>query len=354
MNHFDHIYGALLGLAYGDAIGFPALFHRLHDARVPQKRRDFLWRTNGETGRAGVLTLMLPFTHRLPAAILEPCPTDDTEFALLTLFALVEGGDAPVVDTLLAPWLERVLPVAASVRCGFAERAALRNLAAGLRPPASGNDNPQHYSDSAAARGVICGLYAPGDFARAAAVAALDAQITHAEEGIYAAQAVAAAASLLAGGGDLAAAMTAARTYFSPSSWGAHNDERARAIAAQTTCDPDLALLLGREIINTVYSYGNAAPETVPAALAIVEHCEGDINRAVAVANAIPKAADSLPALVGALCGAWRGPAAVSPLWRASLNEVRGLALPFLAGVRLDDAAHALAQRTSQLQETSL
>jgi ADP-ribosylglycohydrolase len=326
----------------------------LHDARVPQKRRDFLWRTNGETGRAGVLTLMLPFTHRLPATILEPGPTDDTEFALLTLFALAEGPDAPTQESLLAPWLARVLPDAEGVRGGFAERAALRNLAAGLRPPATGNDNPQHYSDSAAARGVVCGLFVPGNPERAAAIAALDAQITHAEDGIYGAQAMAAAASVLAGGGDLAAAITAARAYLPPESWIAHNDARARSVAARVEADADLALLLTREIINTVYSYGNAAPETVPAALVIVEQCGGDLDRAIALANAIPKAADSLPALVGALCGAWRGPAAVTPLWRAALNEVRGLALPFLAGVRLQEAAQTLAQRINVQEEKQL
>ena len=36
----------------------------------------------------------------------------------------------------------------------------------------------------------------------------------------------------------------------------------------------DLLLLLTTRLINTVYSYGNAAPETLPAAFAIIECAE--------------------------------------------------------------------------------
>ena len=135
-------------------------------------------------------TLMLPFTHRIPAATLEPCPTDDTEWALLTLGALVEGPDRPTGESLLAPWLERILPDAENVRTSFSERATIDNLRRGLRPPATGNDNPMHYADSAVPRGAVAGLFAPGDVETAAEIARLDACITQAEDGVCAAQAV--------------------------------------------------------------------------------------------------------------------------------------------------------------------
>ena len=61
------------------------------------------------------------------------------------------------------------------------------------------------------------------------------------------------------------------------------------------------------------------------------------------LANAIPKSADSLPALVGALCGAARGAEALGGRWRAQLSTCRGLCLPFVAGARLDDLARRLA-----------
>ena len=64
----ERIYGALLGLAYGDALGFPAMFHRSY--QFPIKRREFIWRTNRDLMRQRIVRLTLPFTHRLPAEIL--------------------------------------------------------------------------------------------------------------------------------------------------------------------------------------------------------------------------------------------------------------------------------------------
>ena len=264
MTLFDRIHGTLLGLAYGDAIGFPALFHRFGDRAMPRKRHNFLWRTNQELDALGIATLMLPFTHRIPAATLEPCPTDDTEWALLTLGALVEGPDQPTGESLLAPWLERILPDAETVRTSFSERATIDNLRRGLRPPATGNDNPMHYADSAVPRGAVAGLFAPGDVATAAEIARLDACITQAEDGVYAAQAMAAAIALLADGVPLATCLEAARTHFPADSWIAHGDSVARACRAEAHSPEDLALLLSTRLINTVYSYGNVAPETLP------------------------------------------------------------------------------------------
>ena len=59
----DRAYGALLGLAYGDALSFPADFHRTF--QFPAKRRDFLWRTNQELAQRRVIRVTLPFTHRI-------------------------------------------------------------------------------------------------------------------------------------------------------------------------------------------------------------------------------------------------------------------------------------------------
>lgn len=337
VDRYDRTYGALLGLAYGDAIGFPALFHRTHN--FPERRREFLWRTNRDSARQRVIRLCLPFTHRLDPRTLEPSPTDDTEYALFTAGALLAAAGEPDAETFVTAWRTTILPDADTVLTGFSERAAIDNLRRGLTPPATGNDNPQHYDDSACCRAVAVGLFASGDENWAANLAALDAQVTHAEDGIYAAQAVAAAVALLSSGASLEQALAAARAYFPPDSWIAQGDRTARACAAEASGPQDLLLLLSTRLINTVYSYGNAAPETVPATFVMVEMCAGDLERAVHLANALPKAADSLPALVGALCGAYSGAGAVSPAWQVQLNECRGLCLPALRGVRLDETA---------------
>ncbi|MBN1285052.1 MAG: ADP-ribosylglycohydrolase family protein [Anaerolineae bacterium] len=324
----ERFLGAMFGLAYGDAIGFPALFHRFRP--TPKKRHDFLWRTNMETYRQNISRLMLPFTHRLPSEMLEPSPTDDTEFAMLTLRAILNDPDEPTRQTFLAVWQDEVVPAADEVFSSFSERAAIENLKRGLLPPVTGNDNPLHYEDSAAPRAVPVGLYCAGDPDRAAEVAQFDAEITQAEDGIYAARAMAAAIAVLAGGGALPGALARARQEFPAGSWIAHVDSAAQTCLQDAQTVEDLVLSLSTTVINTVYSYGSLAPETLPAALAVVEKCGGDLRTACLQANTIAKSADSLPALVGALCGCYQGAGVLGAGWRAALAVCRGLCLPFL------------------------
>ena len=343
LGRYERTYGALLGMAFGDAIGFPAMFHRTF--QFPAKRRDFLWNTNRDLARQRIIRLTLPFTHRLAPETLEPFPTDDTEYAVFTAQTLLAADGTPDAATLLEAWQTRVVPVADTLLSGFSERAAIENLRRGVMPPASGNDNPQHYDDSAVCRAVAIGLFCASDPARAAELAAAEARITNAEDGVYAAQAMAAAIALLAGGEPLAAALEAARSFFPADRWIARGDGIARGCRDETASKQELLLLLTTRLINTVYSYGNAAPETLPAAFVIAEACGGDLETAVMLANSIPKAADSLPAMVGALCGAMEGPVALSARWQEQINTCRGLCLPFTAGARLDDLARGLANQ---------
>ena len=342
---YDRFYGALLGLAYGDAIGFPALFHRF--LRLPQRRHDFLWRTNQALDRQHILRLTMPFTHRQPSETLEPAPMDDTEFALLTLEALLAAKGEPTQETFVAAWAEHVLPSAGEIYTGFSERSAIENLKRGLQPPATGNDNPLHYADAAVPRAVPIGLFCVNDPDRAAGLARLDAQITQAEDGVYAAQAMATAIAMLSSGAPLAESLARARGEFPPDTWIAHGDQVARACLEDAERPEDLLVLLSRRLINTVFSYGNAAPETLPAAFAIVEMCAGDLRLATLLANTIAKSADSLPPMVGALCGAYQGSGKINKEWQSALVECRGICLPFLKGVRLDERAARLAGRVN-------
>jgi ADP-ribosylglycohydrolase len=113
-------------------------------------------------------------------------------------------------------------------------------------------------------------------------------------------------------------------------------DSIAQSYALDAGSSKDLTLYLSTQVINTVYSYGSAAPETLSAALAIVEQCGGDLRAACLYANANTKSADSVPAMVGALCGCYQGAAAVGAGWREALGKCRGLCLPFLAGADIE------------------
>lgn len=346
MISFEKFYGAFLGLAYGDAISFPALFHRTH--QFVEKRREFLWRTNRDSMRQRIIRLTMPFTHRNAPEMLEPFPTDDTEYAIFTAQTVLNAHDI-YADTFSSAWRERIVPIADQVLTGYSEHAAIENLKRGLEPPATGNDNPQHYDDSAVARAVPIGLLCAGNPGRAAQIAQFDAQVTNTEDGIYAARAMAVAIALFESGEKIGDALARARQEFPADSWIAHGDAIARECLREANSSPDLLLALSKRLINTVYSYGNAAPETLPAAFAVVEMCRGDLPSAVLLANAIPKSADSLPAIVGALCGAYQGATAIGETWRVQLNVCRGLCLPFLAGVRLDEIVQELYDSATAL-----
>lgn len=345
MDRRERFLGAMFGLAYGDALSFPALFHRFQADVMPRKRHNFLWRTNQELDEMRISRVMLPFTHRIEAQHLEICPTDDTEWALLTLRALLQEKHEITPATFLAIWQAEVLPAASALHSSFSERAAIENLQRGLLPPVTGNDNPLHFEDCAVPRAVPIGLLCAGDPQRAARLAEWDAQITQAEDGIYAARAMAVAIALLADGVGLAEALGQARQQFPPDSWIAHVDRHAQECLGAISQPEDLTVLLTARVINSVYSYGSIAPETLPAAFVIVQACAGDLQRACALANTIAKSADSVPAMVGALCGALRGDAALTPIWRAALRQVRGVSLPFLQGADLEQLTLQLLQR---------
>lgn len=347
----ERIIGTLYGLAYGDAVGFPSLFHRFHV--LPAKRHDFLFETNKRLSRDHILPLALPFTHRQPEETLAPGPTDDTEYAVFTLKTLVESGGEAGADAILDAWRAELLPRTDEIWTRFSERAALENLKHGLLPPQTGNDNPLHYEDAAVSRAVAVGLFHAGHPDRAADLAAGEASISQAEDGVWGAQAMAHAVAALAGGAPVTAALGDAERYFPEGSWIAAESAKADACREQAHSLPELALLLARNVINNVYSFGNAAPETVPAAFALARAAAGNLTDAVNAAVLIAKSADSLPAFVGALCGAASGAGQLGDLWYEQLDTLRGCCLPFLAGTKLSDVAASVARDRQRRKETN-
>ncbi len=340
----DRVYGGLLGLALGDAIGYPAAMHR--GLRLAPWQRAFQRRTDLEMLEHRVLRLTLPFGFGRGDDVLLPGPTDDTEMAALTARILIAHGGAPTAGDVAEAW-QRLAREADQLWTGLGEKAAIENLRRGLEPPATGGDNPQWYDDGAVARAVPAGLAWPGQPAQAARVATRDATVTHADEGVWAAAAMAAAVSLLVDGVDLGVALAAGRAQFPPESWLAWVDGRVAELARRHATPADLALALNQDVITRTYSYANAAAETVPAAFALAQATEGDLWQGVLVANICARAADSLPAMVGALAGTMRGAGAVSGDWEQALRTLRGVCVPALAGVDL----HALATDIAALRQ---
>ena len=138
----------------------------------------------------GVRTpLNLRFYDPVPTEML---PNDDLDLQVIYAFLLDQMGDHPRIDrhVLAQAWPHIGM---SPDEYGIVKR----NLALGLKPPATGAyDNPFARGMGAAIRTELWACLAPGDPDRAVAYAYEDACMDHAGEGIYAAQFLAAVESL--------------------------------------------------------------------------------------------------------------------------------------------------------------
>ncbi|HUC21734.1 MAG TPA: ADP-ribosylglycohydrolase family protein [Streptosporangiaceae bacterium] len=334
----DRARGALLGLAVGDAAGFPALYHRT--VRLG-KRRGALWRLSAGLDQQQVLRFVLPTSSALPEA-LHVGATDDGEFAALTAIILLECAGDYSTDALFAGWQRHVVEPADGIWSGIAERASITNARRGLRPPYTGNDNPAHFDDGAAARAVAVGICFAGAPASAAVVARNLAEITHAADGVWAAEAMAATISAAVAGSGLRDAIEAGHRLIPADSWLSRQVSHALELAGAAASAFDVAAELSDNVANSSYSFGTVAPETLASAYALALAADGDPQVAIPAAATIAKQADSVPALVGAITGALAGAEQLPAAWASRVEVLRGICVPALEGVRLSDLADKL------------
>lgn len=327
----DRARGAMVGLAIGDAAGLPALYHR--SVRLG-RRREWLWHFGAEADTNQVLRFPLPFTGGRPEP-LELSGTDDTEFAAAAGLILLGASDTATTEELFAGWRKLVVDRADEVWSGIAERSSIVNTLAGLVPPATGNDNPAHFDDGAVARAVPVGIRHAGFPLRAAEVATRLAEITHADDGVWAAAAMAASVATALAGADVDEVIRAGAELIPPSTWLARQMTQALDLAATSATPLDLVADLNDEVANASYSFGTVAPETLASAFAIVLACGGDPVTALPLACMVAKQSDSMPAMVGALTGALAGADALPRRWREKVDRVRGHCLPHLADTSL-------------------
>lgn len=333
--------GALLGLALGDAVGYPAMYHRT--IRLPHQRAA-LWQLSAEMDRQQVNKFSLPFSP-YSAETMRMSGTDDTEFAALTALILLGCPDDLDRDDLLVGWRRGVVEHQADIWSGVAERASVHNMASGLLPPMSGSDNPHHYDDGAVARAVPIGIAYADDPGRAAEVAGWMAELTNAEDGVWAAQAMAASVAEAVVGAEVEQILAAGSDLIPRDSWLGRTMQRAERILEESGSGLAAVPAWAEQCSNTTYNFGNVAPETLAVAYAIVRASGGDLERGLALATMIPKQADSMPAMVGALCGARAGGGAIPTSWVERLDTLSGHCIPHLSGTSLTELADRLVAR---------
>ncbi|MGW7316192.1 ADP-ribosylglycohydrolase family protein [Streptomyces sp. NPDC054854] len=361
------IEGLLLGLAAGDAAGWPAARHRA--SRMPEWTRRLTRELDTFAEQNATTTLPVPIALNQPPEPLRLGPSDDAEWAAFAAESVLTAAGVLLSDlsrsrrmraaidlawnalaSEVAAAAERAPEVESAVlplRARISVRAGLGNLAAGLRPPATGHDNPHYFDDAACVRACVLAVVHPGDPRAAADLAEFDARYTQDGDGVHGARAMAAALATALGGSDADAAVEAALAQLPAATEIGRNARHAVALARADTDGGAFALvpLLEHQIVDHVYSYGIAAAETVPVALALATAARGKVAEAVPAAACLSRVADSAPALAGALTGALGGGDSLPASWREACRVLSGCALPRLAGTDLVELA-ALLTRT--------
>lgn len=339
---YDKIYGSLLGMAMGDSTGFAAMYHR--SLVLPPKRRKRLWSFSQITDQHRINKISLPFTHALSEETLDLCGTDDTEFAVMAAQILLDCGNEVTEEKLLHGWMQYIVGAEQEIWSGVSERASIENIKKGILPPASGNDNPHHYDDGAVSRAVPIGLIFKDQPEKAANIAQKMASITNAEDGIYAAQAMAASIAAALSGASPQLAVEEGLKYVPENTWIQRKMELALNVLDETNGDGFAAIpLWQKRVVNAVYNYANIAPETLSVAYAIFLSTEGNLQKGIQLASLLPKQSDSMPAMVGALAGASEGANAVPETWKEALDKIKGICIPSLQGTSLKSVAAKLA-----------
>ncbi|WP_406376745.1 ADP-ribosylglycohydrolase family protein [Streptomyces sp. NBC_00647] len=357
------IEGLLLGLAAGDAAGWPAARHRA--ARMPEWTRRLTRELDTFAEQNATTTLPVPIALNQPPEPLRLGPSDDAEWAAFAAEAVLRAGETAALGDLSLDrrmrasidlsWNAVASEVAAAadrapevesallpLRARISVRAGLGNLANGLRPPATGHDNPHYFDDAACVRACVLAVAHPGDPRLAAELAEFDARYTQDGDGVHGARAMAAAVSLALTGHSADICVDAALAELPATTEIGRNARHALTLAQGSESTFALVPLLEHQIVDHVYSYGIAAAETVPVALALTLAAHGRIAEAVPAAACLSRVADSAPALAGALTGALGGAAAIPASWRDACRTLSGCALPRLTGTDLIGLAELL------------
>ncbi len=309
----DKAVGCLAGLAVGDALGDIA-------------------RDDGYRQRYGIVTNLYDGARS----------TDDTEFAVLTARVLLDCGGDLTPEHLLESWLKYILDQGGvQERGGRPLYGAVANLQRGILPPLSGRDNVLNYDDGAAMRVAPIGIVCAGDPQRAAALAEIDAQISHYADGVWAAQAVAASIAVAMAGGAPEEIVEAGLQQIPEDSWLGRAMDRA-----MTICDQEGSIEAAWERLHTeLWTPVHAAsPEAIPQIYAVFRLTGGDFRQGMFWGCNFGRDADTIGAVVGAMCGARQGMAVIPESWVQKVRRPAGVCLRFTGDEDIVQLARELAE----------
>lgn len=311
--------GCMLGLALGDALGGP---------------------TEGKTAK-GIAERWGRISGFLSP---DQSGSDDTEHALFNARLLLRDGRELDAARIADAWLSDIVGTANAFKgAGFSEMMTIRNLRAGLRPPASGR-HLHSWSDGLAMRVAPFGIVWPGNPGEAARLAATDGSVSNDGEGVLAGRLVAAAVASAMGGDSLEGVLQQALSAIPEDSWCARSVRTCvrigrEAVDVWSAIPPLLDAVALRR-----YYWTDVAPEAVGLAFGLIAASRGKPEAAILGGVNIGRDADTIAALAGAVTGALSGEEALPEEWRRRVGPARGSCIGAVKGMEIRETALALAR----------
>jgi len=310
---FDAFEGCVLGLAIGDALGFPAEF----------RRREQILAAFPPDGITGFVAVHDPAWPPRPIIFGAQHPpgtfTDDTQMSVAVAEGLLDAGRADL-DTLMAAVGRRFVRWSRSAdndrAPGATCMAGCDRLAAGVAWREAGVAGSK--GCGSAMRAAPIGLYYCHDRARLLEVARASSLPTHGHD---AAVEGAAAAALLV--------QMALQRRPPEEMYAALAEECAPRSADFAACLGRLPGLLAAEpaVALSQAGLGEAwvAEEAIASALYCFSRSPGDYVRTVLTAVNTDGDSDSIGCIAGSISGAYNGAAAIPAAWRAEVEDAEVL-----------------------------
>ena len=295
----DKTRGALSGLAIGDSFG--------DAARTPDNQRDYGFITDFHKG--------------------DSWSTDDTEFALMVAKTIIDAGGDFTSQDVVNSWLENVATEDELRRGGVSEVEAC--------------NNPYHQSDGAAMRSGPIGIYCAGDPEKAKYLAGVDAEVSHSEEGIWGAQAVAVAVSLAMVDADMDQLWAGVMDCAPKGSWFEETLNRAAAIVERSGGNVAEAWMpLHNDLFST---HRSTVCEALPEVFGCLKLKHDTFKSGLLLACNFGRDADTIGAVAGAVLGARYGAHSIPQHWITKTRYPSGTCLSFTKGIDILEYADKIA-----------
>ena len=309
---FDKVYGALSGLAIGDSFG--------DASRKQENRANYAITTDFNKGASW--------------------STDDTEFALLTAKTLIRCGGKLTTEECVRSWMEDVVTQDEYKRGGASEIEAANNLRKGLLPPLSGKFNAFHMSDGSSMRIGPIGIICAGDPEKAKEYARIESEVSHYRDGVWGAQAVAAAVAVAMVDGSIDEIIDAAMSAIPEESWLYYNMTQAFAMLEKSGGNI-LDIWMDLHDFLWTSSWATTA-EAIPSAFACLKAKNDDFRTGITLAGTFGREAETIGAVAGVILGAKYGAKGIPERWIEKTRYPSGTCLTFTKGIDIRSYAEKM------------